>query len=133
MICDKCQDNIPEGEQYQHLGKTLCEDCYIEVIEPPRTCDVTAVYSAKLARKMAGQVGTEGLLDIQKNIYDFIKSEGPVTHEQIMKKFGLAKWELEKHFATLRHCELVRAYKEAGKVLVTIWQEGGPGELQIED
>lgn len=131
MICERCQDPIPEGEQFDHMGKTLCEDCYIEAIEPPRTCDVTAVYSAKVARKQAGQVGTEGLTELQTDIYNYIKAEGPVTHEQIMTKFKLAKWQLEKNFAVLRHCELVRGFRQDGKVFVTIWQEGGPGELQI--
>ena len=133
MICERCKDEIPDGEQFEHMGQVLCEDCYIEAIEPPRTCDVTAVYSAKLARKIAGQEGTEGLTELQKDIYNFIKNEGPVTHEQIMKKFSLAKWQLEKNFATLRHCELVRGYRENGIIFVTIWAAGGPGELKIGD
>ena len=70
---------------------------------------------------------------MQKDIYNFIKNEGPVTHEQIMKKFSLAKWQLEKNFATLRHCELVRGYRENGIIFVTIWTAGGPGELKIGD
>ena len=133
MICERCKDEIPDREQCEHMGQVLCEDCYIEAIEPPRTCDVTAVYSAKLARKIAGQEGTEGLTELQKDIYNFIKNEGPVTHEQIMKKFILAKWQLEKNFATLRHCELVRGYRENGIIFVTIWEAGGPGELEIGD
>lgn len=133
MICARCEDEIPDGEQCEHMGQILCEDCYIEAIEPPRTCDVTAVYSAKLARKMAGQEGTEGLTELQKDIYEFIKDEGPVTHEQIMRKFSLAKWQLEKKFATLRHCELVRGFRENGTIFVKIWEEGDPGELEIGD
>lgn len=131
MICERCQEEIPAGEQCEHMGQVLCEDCYIEAIEPPRTCDVTAVYSAKLSRQMAGQTGTDGLTELQRDIYNYIKDEGPVTHEQIMRKFSLAKWQLEKNFATLRHCELIRGYRENGNVFVTVWQEGGPGELKI--
>lgn len=131
MICERCQEEIPAGEQCEHMGQVLCEDCYIEAIEPPRTCDVTAVYSAKLSRQMAGQTGTDGLTELQRDIYNYIKDEGSVTHEQIMRKFSLAKWQLEKNFATLRHCELIRGYRENGKIFVTVWQEGGPGELKI--
>jgi len=29
--------------------------------------------------------------------------------------------ELEQQFAVLRHCELVRAFKEGGKVYLTKW------------
>ena len=131
MICERCEEEIPEGEKCEHMGQVLCEDCYIEAIEPPRTCDVAAVYSAKLARKMAGQEGTDGLTDLQKDIYNYIKQEGPVTHEQIMKKYSLAKWQLEKNFATLRHCELVRGFREKGTVFVKIWEPGDPGEMDM--
>lgn len=132
MNCEKCNAQIPEDEQYHHAGKVLCEDCYIEFIEPPRTCDVTAVYSAKISRKMAGHVGTEGLTELQKDIYNFIKEEGPVTPDQILQKLKLEKWQLEKNFATLRHCELVSGYKENNQVYVKIWEKGSPGELKIE-
>lgn len=131
MICQRCKDEIQEEDKYEHMGQILCEDCYIEAIDPPRTCDVTAVYSAKLARKAAGHQGTEGLTELQKDVYNYIKSEGPVTHEQIMKKFRLAKWELDKTFATLRHCELVRGFRQEGQIFVTIWEEGSLGELKI--
>jgi len=133
VICERCKDTIPDGEQFEHMGQTLCEDCYIEAIEPPRTCDVTAVYSAKLARKAAGHEGTDGLTELQKDIYNFVKSEGPVTHEQIMKKFMLPKWQLEKQFATLRHCELLRGFRKDGKVFVAVWEDGTPGELKLDE
>lgn len=133
MICEICKEQIAEGDQCNHLGKILCEDCYVEAIEPPRTCDVAAVYSAKMSRKLAGQEGTDGLTDLQKDIYNFIKAEGKVTHEQILKKFNLAKWQLEKNFATLRHCELVSGFKENNQIFVRIWEAGAPGELNIGD
>ena len=133
MICERCKDEILEGEQCEHMGQTLCEDCYIEAIEPPRTCDVTAVYSAKVARKMAGHEGTDGLTELQKDIYNYIKSDGPVTHEQMMRKFSLAKWQLEKNFATLRHCELVRGFRENGQIYVTVWEHKAQGEKELDD
>ena len=133
MICERCKDDLPEEEKYEHMGQVLCEDCYIEAIEPPRNCDVTAVYSAKMARKAAGQTGTDGLTELQSEIFNFIKTEGPVTHEQIATKLKLAKWQLEKNFATLRHCELVSAFRKDGQVFVRVWQEGGPGELKLEE
>ncbi|PKM80736.1 MAG: hypothetical protein CVU89_12435 [Firmicutes bacterium HGW-Firmicutes-14] len=133
MICERCKDEIPEEEKFEHMGQILCEDCYIEAIEPPRTCDVTAVYSAKIARKMAGQEGTDGLTELQKDIYNYVRDDGPVTHDQIMKRFKLAKWQLEKQFAVLRHCELLRGFKDGNQVFITIWEEGSPGELKTTD
>lgn len=133
MICQRCREEIPEGEHFEHMGQTLCEDCYIEAIEPPRTCDVAAVYGAKLARRMAGQEGTEGLTGLQSDIYNYVKESGPVTHEQIARRYNLPKWQLEKNFATLRHCELLRGFREKGQIYVTVWEKGGPGELGMEE
>ena len=47
MICDKCQDNIEEGEERELHGRTLCEDCYMDTLSPPKACDPWAVHSAK--------------------------------------------------------------------------------------
>ncbi|WP_371381275.1 hypothetical protein [Sporomusa aerivorans] len=133
MICNKCKHEIPEGEQCLHRGQMLCEDCYLQMLEPPRTCDVAAVHSAKLARKLAGQEGTDGLTELQKSIYNHIKTEGPVTAEQIMNKLGLTKLEWERNFATLRHCELAHGFRENGKVLIKVWGEDTLGKMNIAD
>lgn len=131
MICTKCNSEIPEGEQCLHQGKMLCEDCYLEMLEPPRTCDVAAVYSAKLARKMAGQEGSDGLTELQKNIYNYIKEAGSVTVEQIMNKFNLSKLQLERNFAVLRHCELAHGFMENGKKMIKVWGEDTLGKMNI--
>ncbi|WP_211289782.1 hypothetical protein SPSIL_033360 [Sporomusa silvacetica DSM 10669] len=133
MICTKCNSEIPEGEQCLHHGKMLCEDCYLEVLEPPRTCDVAAVYGAKLARKMAGQEGSDGLTELQKNIYNYINETGSVTAEQIMNKFNLSKLQLERNFAVLRHCELAHGFIENGKKMIKVWGEDTLGKMNIAD
>ncbi|HWR43403.1 hypothetical protein [Sporomusa sp.] len=133
MICQNCKTEIPANEESKYRGQILCEDCYIEMLEPPRSCDVAAVYSAKSARKAAGQEGTDGLTDLQKNIYDYVKKQGPVTHDQVMQHLSLSRLQLDKNFAILRHCELLRAFRENDQVFVTVWTEGGPGELKIND
>lgn len=119
MNCAKCKDLIPEGEQYNHDGQVLCEDCYLDAIEPPRTCDVAAVHSAKKTRALAGQTGVEGLTDLQKDIYNFIKEQGKVTKSELLEKFQLSERELEKQFAVLRHCELLKGRKE-GNIIYLI-------------
>lgn len=116
MKCARCQDPVPDGESYDFYGQTLCEDCYIGAIEPPRTCDVAAVHSAKKHRAMAGQTGTEGLTELQKDIYNYIKKQGKVTKPELAAKFKLPEWELDKQFAVLRHCELIKGRKEENKI-----------------
>lgn len=130
MICAKCQQEIPQGEEMNHMGQVLCEDCYVEAVEPPRTCDVAAVYSAKLARKLAGQKGTEGLTELQKKMYEYVKVNGRVTPEALAKEFQLSVSQLQREFTTLRHCELLKGTKIDGIVYILI-MEGGPGSIDM--
>lgn len=121
MQCDRCQDEILAGEESNFRGQTLCEDCYIGAVQPPKTCDVAAVYSAKKHRKAAGQEGSEGLTELQTAIYNCIKEKGQITKEDLGKTLDIPMWELERQFAVLRHCELVKARKEAGKIYLTLF------------
>ncbi len=77
--------------------------------------------SLKKHRQAAGQSGTEGLLDIQKKIHDFIKENGKVTRRQVMDEFSIPEWELDKQVAVLRHCELVKGKKEADGVYLVLF------------
>lgn len=121
MNCERCGDPIPDGESYNHRGKILCEDCYIGALQPPKSCDVAAVHSAKKHRELAGQSGTEGLTDLQKDIYFVVKREGKLTRQELMKRFNLQAWELEKQIAILRHCELVKGRKEGDQVFIVLF------------
>jgi len=121
--CFRCQVEINDPEDvYDYYGQTLCEDCYVAALEPPKPCDPAAVSSATATRRQLGQRGTEGLTPLQKRIYDYIKEKGPVTREELARAFELPSWELEKQFAVLRHCELTRAFKEGNRVFLTVWE-----------
>lgn len=120
MICAKCREEIPAGEEMQLNGQTLCEDCFVIAVEPPKTCDVAAVHSAVTHRKMSGQSGTEGLTGLQKKIYEFVKEKGKVTRPEIAAHFELKDWELERNFTVLRHCELLKGTKEGNTIYITI-------------
>lgn len=121
MICDRCKEEIAAGDDsFEHYGKTLCEDCYFGAIQPPRSCDPAAVSSATSTRALLGQSGTQGLTPLQKRIYEFIKEKDKVTREEILAGFELPPWELEKQVAILRHCELVRGFKEDDKIYLTL-------------
>jgi hypothetical protein len=63
-----------------------------------------------------GFKNAEGLTDLQRAIYEFIKSNGRVTREALHKYFDLTESELMVHLATLRHCELVKGLKEDGQI-----------------
>ncbi len=116
IICARCHDEMPDQDVYYHQDQQVCEDCYMEVLQRPQTCDVTAVQMAKKHRQATGQTGTEGLLDIQKKIYNYIKENEKVTRQQVIKALDISELELDKQIAVLRHCELVKGRKEENQV-----------------
>ena len=120
MLCEKCGVEISGNEIFNYAGKNYCEDCYIEAISIPKACDPLAVRSALLTRERFGQKGTDGLLSVQKEIYNYLKKHGKATREQIAKDLELEEKELEKHFSILRHCELTKGMKEGGVIYMTL-------------
>ncbi len=121
MDCEKCgRENLPEDEAFRHAGQNLCEDCYLEIVSVPKTCDPLQVHSAKITREKMGQQGAEGLLPVQKEMYEYLKKHGKATREEIKEQFDFDQKELEKHVSVLRHCELVKGLKEDGKVYLTL-------------
>lgn len=121
--CARCGEKLTKEDVYQHRGQELCEDCYMGAMQAPKTCDVAATHLATKHRQAAGQTGTEGLLAIQKKIYELIKSEGRVSRAQVMKKLGLPEWELDKQIAVLRHCELVKGRKDPDGVFLVLFDQ----------
>jgi hypothetical protein len=79
------------------------------------------VASALSVRKQLGQSGTVGLTELQQRIYSVIEERGKITKEDLLTIVCLKPEELEQQFAVLRHCELVRAFKERDKVYLTKW------------
>jgi hypothetical protein len=116
MKCQKCQRNIREEDSFTHLGETLCEDCYIDVRSPAKSCDPWAVYSATRTRETAGLSGTERLNTLQQAIFNFIKDRGKVTPEEVITRFNITPKDLQNQIATLRHCELVKGSKDGQTV-----------------
>jgi hypothetical protein len=114
--CDRCGHEISADESYQYLGKTLCEGCYIDMRYPTKACDPWAVYSATRSRECMGLKNTEGLTELQRAICDFVKSNGKVTREELTKNFNVAESELQAQLVTLRHCELIKGYKEGDRI-----------------
>ena len=116
MKCNRCGREIIEGDAYTHLGETLCEDCYLDIRLGVKACDPWAVYTATRFRESSGLKGTEGLTDVQKEIYELVKRKGRVTKEEVIEDLNLSEQEMQTQLATLRHCELVKGHKEGDEV-----------------
>ncbi len=123
MNCQRCNTPLRDGETYDFHGKTLCEDCYIYVTNPPRSCDPMAVASALSIRKQLGQTGSAGLTELQQKIYDIVEKQCKTTKEELLKTLNIKPEQLEQEFAFFRHCELIRAFREDGKVYFKKWEK----------
>ena len=121
MECDRCNAVIEAGEEREHLGQTLCEDCYMDALSPAKSCDPWAVHSAKSFERHSG--GPVTLTPIQTEIIGILKETGGIERDALLEKFKetLTRPELEREFATLRHMEKARAEKRGGKIFLVPW------------
>lgn len=121
MKCNRCDAEIRNGEEREHLGHYLCEDCYMDALSPVRTCDPWAVHSAKSFEKHSGE--TESVTPLQSRIIGILKESGPIEPSELIQRLErkLTPKELEREFAALRHMEKVRGEKQGDRVLWRIW------------
>lgn len=122
MRCDRCERAIDERSSYTWRGQTLCEDCYIDLLNPPKACDPAAVYLATRTRDHFGFSEAEGLTEAQGKAFEYVKEKGKVTKEELAKRMGLSMAETDRILAVLRHCELTRGCKEGGVVYITVFK-----------
>jgi hypothetical protein len=123
MECHRCNTPLKEGEAYEVHGKVLCEDCYMYETNPPRGCDPLAVSSALSIRKQLGQSGSDGLTELQQKIYSLVEEKGRITKDELIRELNIKPDVLDQEFAFFRHCELLRASKEDGKVYFKKWDK----------
>ena len=121
MRCDDCNTTIEPGEEREHLGRHLCEDCYMVALSPMKTCDPWAVHSAKNYEKHAGD--DRPLTPLQKEILRVLKAEGPLEPTALQEKLGgqHSLEDLQRSFSALRHMEKVRGEKQGQRVLWRLW------------
>jgi hypothetical protein len=120
MRCDRCEENIEEGEERELHGQTLCEDCYIDSLSPAKACDPWAVYSAK---SFSGQDGSDGeISETQSKILRILEETGGAEPRIMLERLQIKPSELEREIATLRHMEKVRGELREGKKIIRLWQ-----------
>lgn len=121
MECNRCGAVIDQGEEREHCGQVLCEDCYIDAISPLRTCDPWAVHIAKSLQQHTK--GETFLTPIQAEIVQNLKEAGSIEPSALLLRLAgkLTLKELEREFSTLRHMEKVRAEKQGDRILLRLW------------
>jgi hypothetical protein len=121
MKCQQCQTEIDPGEEKEHLGHFLCEDCYMDALSPAKGCDPWAVYSAKSMEQLRG--GTAALTPMQAEIIQILERTGGVEPPALLQELEgkLTMPQLEREYATLRHMEKVRGERREGKIFLRLW------------
>jgi len=117
--CARCNKSIEKSQCYEHQGKVFCEDCYMDILSPPKACDPWAVHSAQTFLKGKDKLST--LTPHQSKIVNYVKEKGEATAEEMIKNLQLTEEELRRDFAVLRHMEVLRATKKGDKILYTLF------------
>ena len=116
MNCSRCSRDLSENQSYVYQGKVFCEDCLMEIGLSIKECDPWATYVETAGRKRHGQTGATGLSDVQAKIYEFVKSQGRATRQEVMGKFGLSEPDLGAQLVALMHSELIKERSEGDKM-----------------
>lgn len=101
MTCGRCGQVLESGEEHQHAGQILCDDCYMDALSPAKACDPWAVYTAT-------RLGHQELNPRQETIMDLLRQKGIASLEELRQATGLDAKALERELAALRHLELTR-------------------------
>jgi hypothetical protein len=120
MKCDRCGEPIPDGDEMDHYGETLCEECYMRALSPTRACDPWAVHSAQRLSQLGDAYAT--LSETQINILQVLAETGGAAAEVVAQKVEISLVELEREFATLRHMEKVRGQVWDGQKIIGLWE-----------
>lgn len=121
MKCHKCGTEIEQGEEREHLGNWLCEDCYMDALSPTKSCDPWAVHSAKKLEEYSG--GEVILTPVQTEILRILQENGGMERPALLDRLGgkLTETELDRELAALRHMEKIRGEKRGDKIYVMLW------------
>ena len=117
--CARCGKKVEKHRGYEHQGNLFCEDCYMDILSPPKACDPWAVHSAQTFLK--GKDKFSNLTPLQTKIVDYIRGKGESTIEEMMKNLNLTEGDLRREFAVLRHMEILRATKKGDKIFYLLF------------
>ena len=112
MKCNRCGRSLTEAERYVYQDKIFCEDCLMNVGLSIKECDPWSSYVDTRTRERAGLKGAEGLSETEKKIYEYVKSKGKVTRQEVMASLNLSESELAIKLIPLFHSELVKERSE---------------------
>jgi len=117
MNCEKCNAAVEPGEEREHFGQILCEDCYMDALSPAKACDPWAVYTAKSIKE---QAGATQLTPVQEKILKILEETGGIEPGMLAQRLEIKPTDLEREIAALRHMEKVRGEMRDGRRVVIV-------------
>jgi len=117
--CSRCGKTLEKHQCYEHQEKVFCEDCYMDILSPPKACDPWAVHSAQTFLKGKDKLST--LTPLQLKIVDYIRGKGETTMEEMMENLRLTEKEIRREFAVLRHMEILKATKKEDTIFYLLF------------
>jgi DNA-directed RNA polymerase subunit RPC12/RpoP len=117
--CARCGKKIEKHQGYEHQGNLFCEDCYMDILSPPKARDPWAVHSAQTFLKGKDKLST--LIPLQLKIVDYIRGKGEATIEEMVENLNLKEEELGREFAVLRHMEILKATQKGDKIFYVLF------------
>ena len=118
MECDRCSARIETGEERELHGKVLCEDCYMDALSPPRSCDPWAVYTAK---SLTNQEGRLHVNETQAAILRILEETGGAELTDIAERLHMKPSDVQREIAALRHMEKIRGERRGAKTVIRTW------------
>jgi recombinational DNA repair protein (RecF pathway) len=119
--CAKCGRKVEKSQSYEYGGKLYCEDCYMDMLSPPKACDPWAVHSAKTFLKEKDRLSV--LTPRQQNIVNYFKDKKEATIEEVLRDLDISEGESRREFGALRHMEVLGAIKKEGRVFYTMFSK----------
>lgn len=119
MKCERCANEIKQGDEREYYGRMLCEDCYMDALSPARTCDPWAVHSAKSLSR--GQGTALHLNEVQVSILKILEETGGAEPAAVLERLKIGAPEFEREIAALRHMEKVRGEMRDGRKILRLW------------
>jgi len=105
---------MEKQQGYEYQGSLFCEDCYMNILSPPKACDPWAVHSARTFLKGKDKLST--LTPLQLRLVDYLKQKKEATLTELVENLNLTEEEFRKEFAVLRHMEILRGTKRGDKI-----------------
>ncbi len=114
MQCEKCRDEIPNDESHLHEGMHLCDDCYMDAMQPVTGCDPWATYLATRTEQ-----SDQAYSSVQRKILNLTEEQDYVEVSELLETTGLDEIGLQKEVATLKHMQKVNwAKRSDGRIVL---------------